>query len=141
MTVKEIKEIAKDCRLKFYDINSGKELIELTKLDDIEVIRIKPTNSSTIKVYVNTKSKTLKVIELIDTMSSVFEDPKQMWTIYDEFVNVMFSNNENMIPPSTGKILKNINDLPNRVKNMTVTKIQLFKNNNLAIDVKEYKED
>lgn len=141
MTVKEIKEIAKDCRLKFYDINNGKELIELTKLDDIEVIRIKPTNSSTIKVYVNTKSKTLKVIELIDTMSSVFEDPKQMWTIYDEFVNVMFSNNENMIPPSTGKILKNINDLPNRVKNMTVTKIQLFKNNNLAIDVKEYKED
>lgn len=141
MTVKEIKEITKDSRLKFYDINNGKELIELTKLDEAEVIRIKPTNSSTIKVYVNIKSKTLKVIELIDTMSSVFEDPKQMWTIYDEFVNVMFSNNENMIPPSTGKLLKNINDLPNRVKNMTVTKIQLFKNNNLAIDVKEYKED
>lgn len=141
MTIKEIKEIAKDSRLKFYDINSGKELIESSKLDDVEVIRIKPTNSSTIKVYVNTKSKTLKVIELIDTMSSVFEDPKQMWSIYDEFVNVMFSNNENMIPPSTGKLLKNINDLPNRVKNMTVTKIQLFKNNNFAIDVKEYKED
>lgn len=141
MTIKEIKEIAKDSRLKFYDINSGKELIESSKLDDAEVIRIKPTNSSTIKVYVNTKSKTLKVIELIDTMSSIFEDPKQMWSIYDEFVNVMFSNNENMIPPSTGKLLKNINDIPNRVKNMTVTKIQLFKNNNLAIDVKEYKED
>lgn len=140
MTVKEIKEITKDSRLKFYDINNGKELIELTKLDEAEVVRIKPT-SSILKVYVNIKSKTLKVIELIDTMSSVFEEPKQMWTIYDEFVNVMFSNNENMIPPSTGKLLKNINDLPNRVKNMTVTKIQLFKNNNLAIDVKEYKED
>jgi hypothetical protein len=139
MTIKEIKEIAKDSRLKFYDINSGKELIESSKLDDTEVIRIKPTNSSTIKVYVNTKSKTLKVIELIDTMSSIFEDPKQMWSIYDEFVNVMFSNNENMIPPSTGKLLKNINDLPNRVKNMTVTKIQIFRNS-IAIDVKEYKD-
>lgn len=139
MTIKEIKEIAKDSRLKFYDINSGKELIESSKMDDAEVIRIKPTNSSTIKVYVNTKSKTLKVIELIDTMSSIFEDPKQMWSIYDEFVNVMFSNNENMIPPSTGKLLKNINDIPNRVKNMTVTKIQIFRNS-IAIDVKEYKD-
>lgn len=140
MTIKELKEITKDCRLKFYDINSGKELIESSKLDDVEVIRIKPTNSSTIKVYVNTKSKTLKLIELIDTMGSIFEDPKQMWSIYDEFVNVMFSNNENMIPPSTGKLLKNINDIPNRVKNMTVTKIQIFRNS-IAIDVKEYKED
>lgn len=139
MTVKEIKEIAKDSRLKFYDINNGKELIESSKMDDVEVIRIKPTNSSTIKVYVNTKSKTLKVIELIDTMSSIFEDPKQMWSIYDEFVNVMFSNNENMIPASTGKLLKNINDIPNRVKNMTVTKIQIFRNS-IAIDVKEYKD-
>lgn len=139
MTIKEIKEIAKDSRLKFYDINNGKELIESSKLDDAEVIRIKPTNSSTIKVYVNTKSKTLKVIELIDTMSSIFEDPKQMWSIYDEFVNVMFSNNENMIPASTGKLLKNINDIPNRVKNMTVTKIQIFRNS-IAIDVKDYKD-